>query len=96
MKSRLNETFEAVEQELKKATEKFPQWPDQGLHALAILGEEFGELNKAMLQMTYEPNLVTPEHVKKEAIQTAAMAIRLIMSLPEYEYRKCSQHYQGV
>lgn len=82
-------TAEAV-----RATRKFPTWPNDPLHALAVLGEEFGELTKAMLQLTYEPHKTTAEEVRLEAIQTAAMALRLAMSLETYEYRKCEQHVQ--
>lgn len=85
-----------VQAELRRAVEKFPTWPTDPLHALAVLGEEFGELTKAMLQHTYEPHKgVTAEDIRDEAIQTAAMALRLAMSLPCYQYRKAPQHSQG-
>lgn len=45
----------AVYGELSRAIEKYPEWPTDPLHALAVLGEEFGELTKDVLQMTYEP-----------------------------------------
>lgn len=83
-----------VSLELKRATEKFPTWPSDPLHALAVLGEEFGELTKAMLQLTYEPHKTSVVEVRKEAIQTAAMALRLAMSLDRYEYKPCNQHMQ--
>ncbi len=38
------EIIEAVKAELTRATAKFPTWPTDPLHALAVLGEEFGEL----------------------------------------------------
>lgn len=82
--------------ELARATAKFPTWPTDPLHALAVLGEEFGELTKAMLQHTYEPHKgVTQQDIRDEAIQTAAMALRLAMSLPVYDYRKATQHSQS-
>lgn len=82
--------------ELARATAKFPTWPTDPLHALAVLGEEFGELTKAMLQHTYEPHKgVTQQDIRDEAIQTAAMALRLAMSLPMYQYRRGPQHSQG-
>lgn len=82
--------------EVARATTKFPTWPTDPLHALAVLGEEFGELTKAMLQHTYEPHKgVTAQDIRDEAIQTAAMAIRLAMSLPRYQYRRAPQHIQG-
>jgi len=86
--------IEQVAAELTRATLKFPTWPTDPLHALAVLGEEYGELNKAMLQLTYEPHETSAFDVKMEAIQTAAMAIRLAMSLDVYLYSPCEQHTQ--
>lgn len=81
--------------ELDRAVSKFPTWPTDPLHALAVLGEEFGELTKAMLQRTYEPHKgVTLEDIREEAIQTAAMAIRLVHSLGFYVYTAGPQHSQ--
>lgn len=81
--------------EVMRACAKFPKWPTDPLHALAVLGEEYGELVKAMLQLTYEPGKATREDVREEAIQCAAMALRLAMSLDVYEYRKGPQHEQA-
>lgn len=86
--------IDEVMAEIEKATHKFPTWPTDPLHALAVLGEEYGELTKAMLQHTYEPLKSTRDDVREEAIQAAAMAIRLIMSLNRYEYAPCVQHEQ--
>ncbi len=80
--------------EVKRATRKFPTWPTDPLHALAVLGEEFGELTKAMLQLTYEPHKTSGIEVRAEAIQTAAMALRLAASLDHYVYAKAAQHEQ--
>ncbi|MEJ1358318.1 MAG: hypothetical protein RPU51_09120 [Candidatus Sedimenticola sp. (ex Thyasira tokunagai)] len=85
---------EQVISEVQRATEKFPTWPTDPLHALAVLGEEYGELNKAVLQSVYEPHKSTPEEVREEAIQTAAMALRFLMSLGQYEYIRAEQHTQ--
>ncbi len=92
--------IEKVLAELERATKKFPTWPTDPLHALAVLGEEYGELNQAMLQLTYEPEkFVTRqlglEAVQEEAIQTAAMALRLAMSLGQYKYKPGEQHEQS-
>lgn len=86
---------ELIRNELNRAVEKFPTWPTDPLHALAVLGEEFGELTKEMLQMVYEPHKTSKEAVRTEAIQTAAMAIRLAISLDDYEYLKSPQHSQA-
>lgn len=88
--------FADVRAEMARAVLLFPTWPTDPLHALAVLGEEFGELNKAMLQLAYEPRKSNRADVRKEAIQTAAMALRLAMSLERYEYRRSAQHEQGA
>jgi len=59
--------------EVERATKKFPTWPTDPLHAVAVLGEEFGELTKAVLQFTYEPHKTTLDEIRVEAVQTAAM-----------------------
>jgi len=84
----------AVYSELSRALAKFPEWPTDPLHALAVLGEEFGELTKDVLQMTYEPGKTNAENVRKEAIQTAAMALRFAAILDAYIYKAGEQHRQ--
>ena len=72
-------------QELKVAKKKHPNWPDHVVAQAAIVGEEAGELLQAALQAKYETQRKEPsEHtarMKKEAIQTAAMAIRFLQNL---------------
>ncbi len=83
-----------IDAELAHAMRKFSTWPTDPLHALAVLGEEFGELTKAVLQETYEPHKQDRDAVRKEAIQTAAMALRFAMSLDRYQNEPCEQHVQ--
>jgi len=80
--------------ELQKATTKFPTWPTDPLHAVSVLGEEYGELVKEVLQSVYEPHKSSPEAVSKEALQCAAMALRFYASLGKYEYKPQPQHSQ--
>ncbi len=84
-----------VMEEVARATSKFPTWPTDPLHAVAVLGEEFGELTKAVLQTTYEPHKVAEGELRMEAIQTAAMSLRFLASLGTYEFTKCLQHEQA-
>lgn len=84
-----------IYRELGKAIAKFPTWPTDPLHAVAVLGEEYGELVKEVLQSVYEPHKSSMEEVKKEAIQCAAMAIRFVRSLDKYEFVAGVQHSQG-
>lgn len=43
-----------VRVELGTKLDKFPVWPTDPLHAVAILAEEVGELTKAIVEHTYE------------------------------------------
>lgn len=81
--------------ELEKATKKFPTWPTDPLHAVSVLGEEYGELVKEVLQMTYEPHKTNLDKIREEAIQTAAMALRFYASLDKYQYKPQEQHSQN-
>lgn len=82
--------------EVTNAVTKFPTWPTDLLHAVAVLNEEVGELNKACLQAVYEPHKSNMTDVREEAIQAAAMALRFIASLDRYELITADQHSQPV
>jgi NTP pyrophosphatase (non-canonical NTP hydrolase) len=82
-------------EEVKRAMTKFPTWPTDPIHALAVVGEEYGELTKEVLQMTYEPHKTSYDEVRKEAVQTAAMALRFALSLGCYDFAAGPQHSQG-
>jgi len=88
--------WQLVMDEVERAMRKFPTWPTDPLHAVAILGEEFGELTKAVLQTIYEPHKVREGELRTEAIQTAAMALRFLASLERYEFAPSAQHVQSA
>lgn len=92
--NRRHDSLALILAELEKATRKFPKWATDPLHALAVLGEEFGELTREMLHMAYEPSKTSHEAIRTEALQTAAMAFRLVMSLDLYQYKAQGQHPQ--
>lgn len=79
---------EDVLAEVRRAEDKFPGFPADPLHALAVLGEEFGELTQAVLQQQYEPEKNEPAAVRKEAIHTAAMAIRFLFNMDKFQSTK--------
>jgi hypothetical protein len=65
--------------ELRKAEEKFPGWPEDIVHGAAIMVEEAGETIQAALDCFYGRG--GKEKVIKEAAHTGAMVIRLLLSL---------------
>lgn len=77
--------------ELSRAVEKHPIWPIDAIHAAAILSEEAGELVQAANDFhdIYPGHLIEyrekREHMKTEATQVGAMAIRFLMHLKEYQ-----------
>lgn len=84
-----NDILKEVMEELRTAVAKHPNWPADPFHALAILGEEYGELQQAILQRVYEDDKnVSMDDIRKEAVQTAAMAIRFLVSLPAYSIER--------
>jgi hypothetical protein len=87
-------TLDDLIAEIKRASEKFPSWPTDPLHALAVLGEEYGELTKAVLETVYEPEKSNVSDVRTEAIQTAAMAVRFLVSIDAYRFKPGALHSQ--
>ncbi len=83
-----NQIITDIFAELRSAEKKYPGFPSDPLHALAIVGEEFGELNKAVLQMVYEPHKTSVEDVRTEAIQTAAMSLRFLFNFKNYNFKR--------
>jgi hypothetical protein len=84
----------AAVNEVERATEKWPLWPDDPIHAFAVVAEEFGECQKEVLQWTYEPHKSRVDDVRTEAIQLAAMSLRFLMSTDRYRTKTCGQHHQ--
>lgn len=86
----------SVEYEIEKAMAKFPTWPNDPQHTCAVVQEEAGELAKAVLQLMYEPEKSSIADIREEAVQTAAMCIRFLLSSAHYDWRTGQQHTQGT
>ncbi|MFH0995775.1 MAG: hypothetical protein V1844_09805 [Pseudomonadota bacterium] len=65
--------------ELIKAEAKHPIWPDDKIHAVAILIKEAGESMQAAIDCHYSKGDI--ELLRKELAQTGAMAIRALIHL---------------
>lgn len=96
MSAQLNAVVDEVRAELQRAVAKFPTWPNDPVHAAIVVGEESGELQRAVLQAVYEPHKGTMADAREEAIQTAAMAIRFVLGLPHYVPVHSEQHEQEI
>jgi hypothetical protein len=66
-------------EELDRAEAKFPDWPDDVIHASAVINEEAGELTQACLQYHYDGK--PRSNMIKEASQVGAMAIRFLIEI---------------
>jgi NTP pyrophosphatase (non-canonical NTP hydrolase) len=75
----IEKAIDMIFAELEKAEDKFPGWPVDPVHGVAIMAEECGETVQAALDYYYERG--TKEQVMKEAAQTGAMAIRYLFAL---------------
>ena len=73
------EATNGVFRELERAKSMHPHWPDDVIHAVAIVAEESGEAIRAAVQYVYEGGSL--EAVKTELTQTAAAAIRALEGL---------------
>lgn len=66
----------AVLEELRRAKALWPAWPRDPVYGAAIVGEEAGELLKAVMDTVYK---ATPERLSyEEATHTCATALRFM------------------
>jgi NTP pyrophosphatase (non-canonical NTP hydrolase) len=71
--------YAPIDEELKRAEKKHPNFPKDMYQQLAIVQEEAGEVTKAVLHYHYEGGRL--QDVKDELIQTAAMCMRMLNAL---------------
>lgn len=88
------EAMTLILNELDRAFAKFPRWQTDAIQAAAVVSEEAGELVKAVNEMTFEPHKTSLSEVRDEAVQTAAMAMRFLLSLDKYEWTPRGWHEQ--
>ena len=67
--------------ELRRAEEKYPAWPADLIHQVAIMQEESGEAIRAALNHVYHGEPLAD--VRAELVQTAAMCLRCLKNMGE-------------
>jgi hypothetical protein len=67
--------------ELRRAEAKYPAWPADLIHQVAIMQEESGEAIRAALNHVYHGEPL--EEVRGELVQTAAMCLRCLKNMGE-------------
>ena len=77
-----DQAIKLILDELDRAEKKFPSWPVDPVHAVAIVAEESGELVKAALDYSYSDGGL--KGMEREAVQVGAMAVRFLFHLDDY------------
>lgn len=68
-----------IEDEVCRAEELYPTWPENVVEAVAIMAEESGEAVKAANDVRWFKDSVG--ELQKELVQTAAMCVRCLINL---------------
>lgn len=82
----MKEILELINGELDFANTKHPFWPEDSVHASAIINEEAGKLTQACIDHENgdSPYFPGKERMRKKAVSTAAMAIRFLQDFDNY------------
>lgn len=75
--------------ELERAESIHPEWPDDPIHAAAIMMEEAGEVVKAVNDAVEKGS--DTDDCKMEAIHTAAMCIRFLKNFETYNWNEVKE-----
>ncbi len=77
---------------LNEADKKHSEWYSDIIHCAAVLNEEAGEAIKAALNYTYEDSSL--DDFIYEVAQSGAMAIKILMNLPQDHLPKKFKQYK--
>lgn len=77
----LKDAMDLILKELASAEAKHPYWPEDPIHAAAVVSEEAGELTMACNDLCYreDPDRFLYDAIE-EAAQTGAMALRFLIN----------------
>lgn len=80
------QVLQAILEEFDRATKIHPDWPTDPVHAAAIIGEEAGEVIKAVNNAVTGKKNGKDSDYRTEAIQCAAMCIRFLKNLDNFNW----------
>ena len=72
--------------ELKRAESIHPVWPNDPIYAAAIIGEEAGEVIKAVNNAVTGKKDGKDSDYRTEAVQCAAMCLRFLKNLDNFDW----------
>lgn len=67
--------------EVNRAEEKHPNWPEDKIYGMAIVGEEYGEAMREAVKIGMNERDKSLPHLKKELIHTMATCFRMLKNL---------------
>lgn len=67
--------------EVDRAELKHPNWPEDKIYSLAIVGEEYGEAQREAVKIEMNEQDASKVNLKKELIQTMATCFRALKSI---------------
>lgn len=73
--------IEHVLNEVDRAQNKHPNWPDDKIYSMAIVGEEFGEAMREAVKIEMNEDDKSLPNLKKELIHTMATCFRVLKNL---------------
>jgi hypothetical protein len=89
------EAIQLIMDELVSAEAKHPLFPNDPIHAVAIMAEECGEAVQAAIDFVYQDGIahrqVNRRKLQKELAQTGAMAVRNLINMHNFDPIKSSQ-----
>jgi hypothetical protein len=86
--------FHAIRSEMDRASKVWPNWPNDPMHAMGVLTEELGEMQREANMLCYEPHKASKAALMNEAIQLGAMVFRFIASIESYQFEPGESHRQ--
>jgi len=67
--------------EVNRAEAKHPNWPNDTVYGMAIIGEEYGEATREAVKIEMNEDDASLENLKSELVHTAATCIRMLKNL---------------